>query len=54
MLQPQIVAECCAAVREATSIPMTVKCRIGNFILKNCLHHVQSTSFSQWNILLKY
>lgn len=29
MLEPQLVADCCAAMAAATNIPITVKCRIG-------------------------
>jgi tRNA-dihydrouridine synthase A len=29
MLQPQLVADCVSAMRDAVSIPVTVKCRIG-------------------------
>ena len=29
MLRPEIVAECCAAMQAAVSIPVTVKCRLG-------------------------
>jgi tRNA-dihydrouridine synthase A len=29
MLEPELVAECMAAMREAVSLPVTVKCRIG-------------------------
>lgn len=29
MLEPQLVADCCAAMAAATHVPITVKCRIG-------------------------
>ena len=29
MAAPELVAECCAAMRDAVSIPVTIKCRIG-------------------------
>lgn len=29
MLRPQLVADCCRAMREAVSTPITVKCRLG-------------------------
>jgi tRNA-dihydrouridine synthase A len=29
MLRPALVADCCRALRDATSLPVTVKCRIG-------------------------
>lgn len=29
MLQPELVAACCAAMQQAASVPVTVKCRIG-------------------------
>ena len=29
MLRPELVAECCAAMEAAVSIPITVKCRLG-------------------------
>lgn len=29
MLRPEVVAECCAAMQAAVSIPVNVKCRLG-------------------------
>ena len=29
MLEPELVASCCAAMAAATSVPITVKCRLG-------------------------
>ena len=29
MLRPEVVAECCAAMEAAVSIPVSVKCRLG-------------------------
>lgn len=29
MLEPQLVADCCAAMAAATHVPITVKCRLG-------------------------
>ena len=31
MLRPQLVADCCKAVAEASGLPVTVKCRIGGW-----------------------
>ena len=31
MLEPELVASCCAAMAAVTSIPITVKCRLGEF-----------------------
>lgn len=33
MLQPENVAACCAAMRAAVAIPITVKCRIGALVI---------------------
>ncbi len=36
MLQPQVVAECCQAMRAATGdVPITVKCRLGELLIWN-------------------
>ena len=29
MLEPRLVADCCAAMAAATDVPITVKCRLG-------------------------
>ena len=32
MLQPDLVAECTAAISEAVDVPVTVKCRLGSLL----------------------
>jgi len=33
MLEPELVAACCTSMAAVTSVPITVKCRLGAFRL---------------------
>jgi tRNA-dihydrouridine synthase A len=44
MAEPEIVAECMIAMREAVSIPVTVKCRIG-------IDELEDYGFFEWFVL---
>ncbi len=56
MRSPELVAECCAAMREAVGTPVTVKCRIGvddqepRDVLPDFLEKVSATGVSRFTI----